>query len=91
MCGAGTESDSAGASDLLEHVEEELRQRRLQQVVRLEHGVRPNPWLLEQIVRNLGLFSQQVYEMPGELDYTDLMGIASLRIEGLRYPAGSRW
>ena len=73
--------------DLLEQVERELRQRRLQHVVRLEHASAPNKWLLDQVVRELHLIPEQVYELPGEMDYTDFRRIASLPMSELRYPA----
>jgi len=72
--------------DLLEIVEEELRMRRLQQVVRLEHGPNANPWLLDMVVGQLNLMPEQVFEVRGELDYTDLKKIASLKLPELRYP-----
>ena len=85
---AVVEMDHADSSDLLEQVEEELRERRQQFAVRLEHPTDPDPWLLERVVKEFGLAPVQVYEMPGELDYTDLSDIASLPIQRLHY---SRW
>ena len=75
-----------GAEDLLETVEQELRQRRLQHVVRLEHAPRPNRWLLDEVIEHLDLDADQVYEVPGQLDYTTFRWIASLPEPTLRYP-----
>ena len=69
---ADVERDEEEAEDLLELIEEELRQRRFAKVVRLEIGAEPNPWMLEFLMRELELTPDDVYEMPAELDYADL-------------------
>jgi len=84
---AAVDADDEGVEDLLEQVEEELRQRRLQKVVRLEHSPNPNRWLLDQIVKELKLSSELIFEMPGELDYTDFRSIAGLPMPELRAPS----
>jgi polyphosphate kinase len=83
---AVVEIEHADASDLLEQVEEELRERRQQFAVRLEHPPEADPWLLERVTREFGLSPVQIYEKTGELDYTDLNDIAMLPIPNLRYP-----
>ena len=85
--GAAVDADDDSVDDLLEQVEEELRQRRLQKVVRLEHSANPNRWLLDQVVKELELSPDLIFEMPGELDYTDFRSIAGLPISSLRSPA----
>lgn len=85
---AVVEMEHANTSDLLEQVEEELRERRQQFAVRLEHPPEADPWLLERVVEEFGLAPVQIYEMPGELDYTDLKDIAALPMARLHYP---RW
>ncbi len=75
------------AEDLLELVAAEIRQRRLQRVVRLEHGKVADRWLLDTVVEQLDLTPDQVYAMPDDYDYLDLRQIASLTIPELRYPA----
>jgi polyphosphate kinase len=67
-------------------VERELRQRRFEPVVRLE--VQPNADLamVAELVDRFGLTPDDVYEMPGLLDYTTLFEIASLEVEELRDP-----
>ncbi len=72
--------------DLLETVEEELRLRRLQDVVRLEHSACPSRWLLDKVVAELQLTADQVYEMPGELDYRDFIKVSRIDLPQLRYP-----
>ena len=70
--------------DLREMVEEELRQRKFEAVVRLELGPNPNPWIRDLLMQKFELGETDVYELSGELDYTGLMAIASLPIPELR-------
>jgi polyphosphate kinase len=82
---ADLERDEEDAEDLLELIEQELRERRFAQIVRLEHGPNPDPWTLSFLVRELELNDSDVYELPGELDYTDLKPIADLQLARLKY------
>ncbi len=84
---ADVDYDEEEGDDLLEVVAEELRLRRMQQVVRLEHFPNADRWLLDQFVERLDLGTDQVYELRGELDYTDFRSIASLAYPDLRYPS----
>ncbi len=81
--------DEEDADDLLEMVEEELRQRRFAQIVRLEHGPNPDPWMLRFLTEELDLAEDDVYELPAELDFTDLVQIANLNIPLLKYESWS--
>jgi len=71
--------------DLLEVIEQSLRKRRLEHVVRLEHAPEPDPHLLKLLKRELRLTDDDIFEMPALLDYTCLGPIASLQIPSLRY------
>ncbi len=82
---ADLERDEEEAEDLLEMMEEEVRQRRFARVIRLEHGSHANQWMLEFLMRELELTPDDVYEMPAELDYDDLRPIADLNLPRLRY------
>ena len=82
---ADVERDEEDAEDLLELIEQELRERRFAPIVRLEHGPNPDPWTLDFVVRELEVNEQDVYELPGELDYTDLQPIADLPIPRFKY------
>jgi polyphosphate kinase len=62
-----------------------LRARRFAAVVRLEHTRQPDPWMLELLIEELGLSPDDVYGMPGPLDYTNLLPLADLPIPGLKY------
>jgi len=83
---AEIERDEGDTEDLLEMVEEELRQRRFGSVVRLEHGAKPNAKMLRFLLQELQLSDTDVYELPGEIDFTDLNCIANLSIPALRFP-----
>jgi polyphosphate kinase len=66
-------------------VEQELRQRKFEPVVRLEVGPAPDPWMLELLKQELELTDDAVYEMPALLDYTALRSIADLPVPDLRW------
>lgn len=82
---ADVDRDEEDADDLLELIEEELRQRRFAEVVRLEHGPNPDPWMLKFLTDELELSDEDVYELQGELDYTDLNLIADLAVPRLKF------
>lgn len=82
---ADMERDEEDADDLLEFVEQEVRQRRFENAVRMEHAPAPNSAILALLMRELGLEADDVYEMPGILDHTALMPIAALAAPELRH------
>lgn len=76
---ADSDRDDDDAEDLLQSIAEELRQRRFAEVVRLQHGPDPDPWILQFLTEELDLKPEDVFESPGEiLDYTDLHFFADL-------------
>lgn len=77
--------DEEDAEDLLEMIEEELRMRRFAEVVRLEHGPKPDPWILNFLMEELELTEEDIYEHSGELEFLGLQTIADLPIPSLRY------
>jgi polyphosphate kinase len=82
---ADLERDEEDAEDLLELMEEELRQRRFARVVRIEVGRDSNQWMLGFLMRELNLQPDDVYEMQAEPDFEDLRIIADLNVPRLRY------
>lgn len=82
---ADIERDEEEAEDLLELMEEEVKQRRFAQVVRLEISPEANSWMLDFLTRELELTPQDVYETAGEIDFDDLKMIADLNVPRLRY------
>ncbi len=81
---ANMDRDEEDVEDLLELVEEELKQRRFANVVRLEHGAQPDPWMLQFLMDELEISSEDVYEMK-ELSYQNLNLIADLPLKKLRF------
>lgn len=81
------ESIEEGAEDLLELIEEEVKQRRFAEVVRLEHGPKPDPWLKQFLLDELELDDQDTYEYPYEIYYKDLSAIASINRPQLKFKA----
>lgn len=77
--------DEEDAEDLLQMIEEELRMRRFAEVVRLEHGPEPDPWMLEFLQQELDLSNEDIYELPENLDFTGLSLVSDLNIPRLRY------
>jgi len=69
---AAVGSQDEDAEDLLEVVNEELRQRRFANIVRLEVDDTPFRPLNQFLIGEMNLRELDVYEMPGELDYNDL-------------------
>jgi polyphosphate kinase len=84
---ADVDRDEDDADDLLEMIAEELKQRRFAEVVRLEHGPNPDPWMLGFLLDELELAESEVFENPSLLDYTDLKAVYELGIPNLKYEA----
>jgi polyphosphate kinase len=82
---ADIERDEEDVEDLLEMIEEELRERRFAKVIRLEHGPNPNPKILSLLMEELELQPADIYELPLELDYYSLKSIADLHRQELKY------
>jgi len=66
------------AESLAALVEQELRQRRFERAVRLEYGPERSDVQLPMLLHKLHLTDVDAYHMRAELDFTDLMPIASL-------------
>lgn len=82
---ADIETDTEGVEDLLELIEEEVKQRKFAEVVRLEHGPNPDPWLLDFLTSELDLTSDDIYEFPVPLEYKDLSAVANLNLPALKF------
>ena len=76
-------------NSIRELIEEQLRQRRFQPVVRLEFGPTPRPEIRDGLMDRFELRDSDVFELPGLIDYTSLFAIASLPIPELRDPPWS--
>ncbi len=82
---ADIERDEEDVEDLLEMIEQEIRQRRFADVVCLQHGPNPDPWILQFLMGELQLTDRDIYEMPADLNYKDLTPIADLNLPNLKY------
>ncbi len=82
---ADIETDTEGVEDLLELIEEEVKQRKFAEVVRLEHGPSPDPWLLEFLTSELDLTPDDVYEYPIALEYKSLSSVVNLNLPNLKF------
>lgn len=82
---ADVDRDEEDADDLLEMIEDELRRRRFEKVVRLELCASADPWMRNFLMQELHITEEDVYEMPGLLDYASLRPIAGLNVPKLRY------
>jgi polyphosphate kinase len=81
---AEVELDEEDNDTLREAVIEALRERRFQPVVRVDFAPGAAPEVRRALTERFELLEEDVYEVPGLLDYTDLFQIASLEIPGLR-------
>jgi polyphosphate kinase len=79
--------DDALHEDLVEQIEEELRQRRLEKVVRLEYAPPRSAQQVELLKERLGLDELFVYELTAEIDFTSLFAIAGMPRPELRDPS----
>jgi len=73
------------AEDLLELVEQELRQRRFARAVRLEIEAAPARPINRLLKQELDLNDDDVYEMKAELDYTDLWVVHGVNLPQLKF------
>jgi len=71
---------------LREAVTEALQQRRFEPVVRMDLAPDANPALRQGLMERFELSDEDVYELPGLLDYTGLFQIAGLDVSTLRDP-----
>ncbi|MEM7682684.1 MAG: polyphosphate kinase 1 [Planctomycetota bacterium] len=74
---ATIEGDTEDAADLLELVEQELKQRRFAEVVRLEVDDEPFRPLNRFLIGRMKLHEGDVYEVPAELDFTKIRAVTS--------------
>lgn len=84
---ADLEIDEEGAEDLLETIEQSLRQRKWGAAIRLEveHGF--DPELLAILGEELEISAEEVFEINGPIDLTFLMSLAEIKgYDPLLYP-----
>lgn len=74
---ADSDREEDDVEDLLSMIEEELRQRRFAEIVRLEIGDCTFPWLKEYLMNQLELKNDDVFPLPAQYDLADLSSLAS--------------
>ncbi|TVQ31428.1 MAG: polyphosphate kinase 1 [Phycisphaeraceae bacterium] len=82
---AEPDREDADIDDLLETIEQELRQRRFARAIRLECWPDASPTLLHFVMDELDLKPQDVYKRLGPLDYSGLSAVADLNRPDLKY------
>ncbi len=80
------EVEEDDAENLLKALERELMRRRFGPPVRLEVERSIDPYVLELLVRELGISDGEVFALPGPLDLTGLWAIVDLDREDLLAP-----
>lgn len=80
------QQDEEESDDLLRSVEQELRQRRFADAVRIEVQPQASPEVMSFVLRSLELGADDVYERAGPIDYSALWAIAELDRPDLRHP-----
>jgi polyphosphate kinase len=81
------EVEEDDAENLLKALERELMRRRFGPPVRLEVERSIDPYVLELLVRELGISNDEVFALPGPLDLTGLWTIVGLDRPDLQEPA----
>lgn len=86
---AEVEIDEESEEALREQVQEQVRLRRYEPVVRIQFAPGADHTIRAMLQERFELTPMDVYDAPGELDYTSLFQIAGLPIPALRDPAWS--
>jgi len=73
------------ADDLLEAIQEELRERRFATVVRLEVAAGMAQWTRDLLTEELEVRPEQLFEVAGPLGLRDLMQLAGAPLPSLKY------
>ncbi|HPI39890.1 MAG TPA: polyphosphate kinase 1 [Pseudobdellovibrionaceae bacterium] len=82
---ADPNSEPDAAEDLLEVVEQELKNRRFAEVVRIQVLQDADPWILNFLLEELNLKPEDVYELPVGFDFIDLSVIIDLPLPKLKF------
>jgi polyphosphate kinase len=82
---ADVQRNEEAADDLLEAIQEELRERRFADAVRLEVAAGMPKWMLELLCEQLEIQADDVYKVDGPLALRDLMQLGSVQLPSLRY------
>lgn len=80
--------DPEDAEDLLEHVAQELHERKFADIVRIEHGPKYDPETLKILQDELQFSDEDVYQVPEQwdIDYCGLKAFTKIKNPDLLYP-----
>ncbi|MBC7456710.1 MAG: polyphosphate kinase 1, partial [Bdellovibrionaceae bacterium] len=70
---ADSDREEEDVEDLLAMIEEELRQRRFAEIVRIEFGDCTDPWIKEFLMSQLELKEEDIFPMSAEFDLADFV------------------
>jgi polyphosphate kinase len=82
---AEIDHDNDDADDLLEAIQQQLRERRFARVVRMEIPTNANPRILKFLMDELEIDEADIYETDGVLDYGALNEIADMEDADLHF------
>ena len=83
---ADVQRNEETAEDLLEVIQEELRERRFATIVRLEVAKGMSRWMVELLAAELEVTEQEIFELDGLLSLKDLMSLVGvLPLPSLKY------
>lgn len=83
---ADVQRNEETAEDLLEVIQEELRERRFATIVRLEVVKGMPRWMIELLAEELEVTEQEIFEVDGLLALKDLMSLAgAISLPSLKY------
>jgi polyphosphate kinase len=82
---ADVQRNEEEADDLLEAIQEELRERRFAFPVRLEVAAGMPAWMRSLLVEELEIHDSEVYEIEGPLALRDVMALGAAPLPSLRY------
>lgn len=75
---ADSDREEEDVEDLLAMIEEELRQRRFAEIVRIEFGECSDPWIKDFLMTELELKEEDLFPMPAEFDLGDFATLTQL-------------
>lgn len=82
---AEVERDEEDVEDILEMIEEELKQRKFASIVRVEYHKPGDPWVQKFLQEELELTEGDFYESPMPLDYLSFQPVIDLNLPYLKY------
>ncbi len=77
--------DDEDVEDLLEVVEESLRERRFAECIRLEYKKKPDKWMLRYLKKELDLMDDDIYEVDNIIDFTRLKPLLDVDLPELKF------